>query len=207
MADAVSRLGQARLVAVLRVPTAELVEPAVDALVAGQLRAVELTFTTPGVAAELDAARRRHPGILLGAGTIRRPEEAAAAANAGADFLVMPHLDADLLGACLATGLPSLPGVFTASELGAALGAGAEVVKLFPAGTGGPGHMRALLGPFPGVPVVPTGGIGLDDVAVWLAAGALAVGVGGELCSTELIETGRFDELAQRARDFREVSG
>ena len=206
MADALARLGQARLVAVLRVPRPELVEPAVDALVAGGLTAVELTFTTPGVAAELDAARRRHPDILLGAGTIRSHEEAAAAADAGADFLVMPHLDRDLLGACLATGLPSMPGVFTASELAAALGAGAEVVKLFPAGTGGPAHMRALLGPFPGVPVVPTGGIGLDDVSTWLAAGALAVGVGGELCSTELIEAGRFDELGQRAREFREVA-
>src|SRR5919109_4661771 len=83
MADALSRLGQARLVAVARVPASELVGPAVDALVAGELTAVELTFTTPGVAAELDAARRRHPGLLLGAGTIRRPEEAAAAADAG----------------------------------------------------------------------------------------------------------------------------
>jgi 2-dehydro-3-deoxyphosphogluconate aldolase / (4S)-4-hydroxy-2-oxoglutarate aldolase len=206
MADTLARLAQARLIAVLRVPAAELVEPTVDALVAGGIEAVELTFTTPGVATELDAARRRHPDILLGAGTIRRAEEAAAAADAGADFLVMPHLDRDLLGACLATRLPSMPGIFTASELGAALGQGAEVVKLFPAGTAGPGHMRALLGPFPGVPVVPTGGIGLDDVSTWLAAGALAVGVGGELSSGELIEAGRFDELSSRARTFREVA-
>jgi 2-dehydro-3-deoxyphosphogluconate aldolase/(4S)-4-hydroxy-2-oxoglutarate aldolase len=206
VADTLARLGEARLVAVLRVPGPELVQPAVGALVAGGIDAVELTFTTPGVGAELAAARRRHPDILLGAGTIRRPEEAADAAEAGADFLVMPHLDRDLLGACLATGLPSMPGVFTASELGAALGAGAEVVKLFPAATGGPAHMRALLGPFPGVPVVPTGGIGLDDVATWLAAGALAVGVGSELCSTELIEAGRFEELSQLARDFRTVA-
>jgi 2-dehydro-3-deoxyphosphogluconate aldolase / (4S)-4-hydroxy-2-oxoglutarate aldolase len=206
MGDALVRLGQARLVAVLRVSEPELVEPAVDALVAGGLTAVELTFTTPGVAAELDAARRRYPDILLGAGTIRSPGEAAAAADAGADFLVMPHFDRDLLGACLATGLPSMPGVFTASELGAALGAGAEIVKLFPASTAGPAHMRALFGPFPGVPVVPTGGIGLEDVAAWLDAGALAVGVGGELCSTRLIDAGHFDELAQRARDFRAVA-
>jgi 2-dehydro-3-deoxyphosphogluconate aldolase / (4S)-4-hydroxy-2-oxoglutarate aldolase len=206
MVETLSRLGQARLVGVLRVPAPALVQPAVDALVAGGIDAVELTFTTPGAAAELAAARRRHPEILLGAGTIRRPEEAAGAADAGADFLVMPHLDRELLGACLATGLPSLPGVFTASELGAALAAGAEVVKLFPAGTGGPGHLRALLGPFPGVPVVPTGGIGLDDVGTWLAAGALAVGVGGELCSTELIEAGRFEELSSRAQAFREVA-
>ena len=205
MADTVSRIGDARLVAVLRVRSAERVEPAVDALVAGGIAAVELTFTTPGVAAELEAARRRHPDLLLGAGTVRRAEEARAAAEAGAEFLVMPHLDRDLLAACLATGLPSLPGVFTPSELAAALVAGAEVVKLFPAGPAGPAHMRALLGPFPGVPIVPTGGIGRDDVAIWLRAGALAVGVGGELCSTELIDAGRFTELAQRARNFSGV--
>jgi 2-dehydro-3-deoxyphosphogluconate aldolase / (4S)-4-hydroxy-2-oxoglutarate aldolase len=205
MADALARLREARLVAVLRVPAPDLVEPTVDALVAGGVGAVELTFTTPGVAAELEAARRRHPDLLLGAGTIRRTHEAAAAAEAGADFLVMPHLDRDLLVECLATGLTSLPGVYTASELAAALDAGAEVVKLFPAGTAGPAHLRALLGPFPGVPVVPTGGIGLDDVEAWLAAGAVAVGVGGELCSTELIEGRRFDELTQRARDFSEA--
>jgi 2-dehydro-3-deoxyphosphogluconate aldolase/(4S)-4-hydroxy-2-oxoglutarate aldolase len=202
MSDALARLRDARIVAVLRVGAAELVQPAVDALVAGGIGAVELTFTTPGVAAELGAARRRHPDLLLGAGTIRRAEEASAAAEAGADLLVMPHLDRDLLAACLATGVPSMPGVFTAGELAAALDARAEVVKLFPAGTGGPAHMRALLGPFPGAPIVPTGGIGLDDVATWLHAGALAVGVGGELCSTELIDAGRFDELAQRARSF-----
>ena len=202
MADPLARLAEAKIVAVLRVGSAELVEPAVDALVAGGIRSVELTFTTPGVAAALAATRARHPDVLLGAGTIRRPDEAATAAEAGADFLVMPHLDRDLLVECLATGLPSLPGVFTASELAAALGAGAEVVKLFPAATGGPAHMRALLGPFPGVPVVPTGGIGLNDVATWLAAGALAVGVGGELCSTQLIEGRRFDELTERARAF-----
>jgi 2-dehydro-3-deoxyphosphogluconate aldolase / (4S)-4-hydroxy-2-oxoglutarate aldolase len=207
MPDALARLADAKLVAVLRVSSAELVEPAVDALVAGGVRAVELTFTTPGVAAELAATRQRHPDVLLGAGTIRRLDEVAAAAEAGADFLVMPHLDRDLLLECLATGLPSMPGVFTASELAAALGAGAEVVKLFPAGTGGPAHMRALLGPFPGVPVVPTGGIGLDDAATWLAAGALAVGVGGELCSTERIDAGRFDELTERARAFSGAVG
>lgn len=205
MTDARARLGEAQLVAVLRVASAELFDPAVDALVEGGIGALELTFTTPGVPGALEAARRRHPELLLGAGTIRRREEALAAAQAGADFLVMPHLDRDLLAACLGTGLLSMPGIFTASELAAALDEGAEVVKLFPAGTGGPAHMRALLGPFPGVPVVPTGGIGLEEVPAWLRAGALAVGVGGELCSTALIDAGRFDELTLRARSFSEV--
>ena len=198
MTEARARLGRDRLVAVLRVARADLAEPAVDALVEGGIDAVELTFTTPGLPGALAAARRRHPEILLGAGTLRHPED-------GADFLVMPHFDTELLRVCRATGLLSMPGVFTASELAAALDAGAEVVKLFPAATGGIAHMRALLGPFPGVPLVPTGGIGRDDVASWLDAGALAVGVGGELCSTELIEAGRFDELAERAHTFSEV--
>jgi 2-dehydro-3-deoxyphosphogluconate aldolase / (4S)-4-hydroxy-2-oxoglutarate aldolase len=205
MSDVLSRLREERLVAVLRVDHAEQAGPAVDALVGGGIGAVELTFTSPGAVAELAAARRRHPGVLLGAGTIRRAEQAAAVAEAGADFLVMPHLDRDLLSACLATGLVTMPGVFTATELAGALDTGAEVVKLFPAGTAGPAHLRALLGPFPGVPVVPTGGIGLDDLKSWLDAGALAVGVGGELCSRQLIGAGRFGELEQLARDFSEA--
>ncbi len=203
MADAIAGLAEERIVAVLRVPDAELVGPAVAALEGGGLGAVELTFTTPGVARELERARQRHPGLLLGAGTITRAEEARVAADAGADFLVTPHLDRRLLGECLATGLPVIPGVLTPSELAAAVDGGAELVKLFPAGSVGTAHLRALRGPFPHVRFVPTGGIALADVTDWLAAGALAVGVGGELCSPELIEAGRFDELARRAETFK----
>lgn len=203
MADVVDRLARERLVAVLRVRRAELVEPSVAALAEGGLGAIELTFTTPGAAAELERTRARHPELLLGAGTIREAEQARAAAAAGADFLVMPHLDRRLLEACLETGLPAMPGVFTPSELAAAIDAGAELLKLFPAGSGGPAHLRALLGPFPGLRVVPTGGIALADLPAWFEAGALAVGVGGELCSTELIEGARFDELARNAERFR----
>ncbi len=203
MADTVTRLGQVRLVAVLRVDRAELVEPAVAALADGGLGAVELTFTTRGVERELERTRARHPDVLLGAGTIRDAGQARGAAAAGAQFLVTPHLDRRLLEACLETGLPTVPGVFTASELAAAEDAGAELFKLFPAGTAGPAHLKALRGPFPGARIVPTGGIGLAQVPAWLEAGAFAVGVGGELCSRALIEAARFDELADRARSFK----
>ena len=114
-----------------------------------------------------------------------------------------PHLDVRLLEECLATGLPAIPGVLTPSELAAALDGGAELVKLFPAGTVGPGYLKALRGPFPGVRIVPTGGIGVTDVRRWLEAGAVAVGVGGELCPTTLIEAGRFEALTRRAERFR----
>jgi 2-dehydro-3-deoxyphosphogluconate aldolase/(4S)-4-hydroxy-2-oxoglutarate aldolase len=201
--DAVARLGQERLVAVLRVDRADLVEPAVAALVQGGLGAVELTFTTQGVERELERTRASHPDVLLGAGTIRHAAQARAAAAAGAQFLVTPHFDRRLLEACMETGLPAVPGVFTASELAAAADAGAELFKLFPAGTAGPAHLKALRGPFPDVRIVPTGGIGLAQVPIWLEAGAFAVGVGGELCSRALIEAARFDELADRARTFK----
>jgi 2-dehydro-3-deoxyphosphogluconate aldolase/(4S)-4-hydroxy-2-oxoglutarate aldolase len=207
VADALRRLEKLRLVAVLRVDRAEQVAPAVEALVAGGVGAVELTFTTPGVERELERARAEHPQLLLGAGTIGDPAEAGAAASAGADFLVTPHLDPALLRACLDTGRLTLPGVLTPSELAAALRAGAEAVKLFPAGSVGVGHLVALFGPFPGVRVLPTGGIGLDDVGGWLDAGAFAVGVGGALCSPSLIAGRRFEELRERAQRFSLATG
>lgn len=202
MADALERLAAERLAAVLRVDHAEQVAPTVEALVAGGIAVIELTFTTPGVEAELRRAKEAHPDMLLGAGTIRTAGEARSAAGAGADFLVTPHLRPDLLEACLATGRLVLPGVLTPSEVAAALDGGASAVKLFPASTVGTAHLRSLFGPFPGLRVVPTGGIGLDDVGDWLDAGATAVGVGGELCSRPLIEAGGFDDLRENAAAF-----
>jgi len=209
VADLLDRIAGAKLVAVLRVPSVDLVEPTVAALEAGGVTAVELTFTTPGIAPELERTRARHPQLLLGAGTIRTGDQAraAAAAAAGVDFLVSPHLDLALLEACLATGVPAIPGVLTPSEVAAALGAGAELLKLFPAGSVGPDYLKSLYGPFPGMQVLPTGGIGLAEAAQWLDAGAVAVGLGGELCPPALIEASRFTELTENARHFREALG
>jgi len=103
----------------------------------------------------------------------------------------------------LATGLPAAPGVFTPSEVAQALDAGAQAVKLFPAVTGGPRHLRALRGPFPGLRVIPTGGIGIDDLAAWFAAGALAIGIGSELAPRELVHEGRWSEITRLAQRFR----
>jgi 2-dehydro-3-deoxyphosphogluconate aldolase / (4S)-4-hydroxy-2-oxoglutarate aldolase len=207
VADLLDRIADARLVAVLRVPSVDLVEPAVAALEAGGVAAIELTFTTPGIAAELERTRARHPQLLLGAGTIRTGDQARAAAVAGVDFLVSPHLDLALLEACLATGVAAIPGVLTPSEVAVALAAGAELLKLFPAGSVGPDYLKSLYGPFPGIRVVPTGGIGLAEARQWLDAGAAAVGVGGELCPPALIEAGRFPDLTENARLFREALG
>jgi 2-dehydro-3-deoxyphosphogluconate aldolase/(4S)-4-hydroxy-2-oxoglutarate aldolase len=145
--------------------------------------------------------------VVVGAGTIRDRDQLDAAVAAGADFLVTPHLDPRLLEAMLATGVPVLPGVMTPSEVAAALDAGAQAVKLFPASTVGPRHLRALRGPFPDLPVVPTGGIGAADVRSWLDAGALAIGAGSELCPAAAIRGGDAGALSAAARDYLERAG
>jgi 2-dehydro-3-deoxyphosphogluconate aldolase / (4S)-4-hydroxy-2-oxoglutarate aldolase len=203
MTETFDRLRAARVIAVLRTPDADSGVRAARALAEGGVRAIELTFTTPGAE---DAIRRARAElgdeVVLGAGTIRDRAQLVAASDAGADFFVTPHLDPALLDAMLATGRAVLPGTLTPSEVAAALAAGAEAVKLFPATVVGPSYVGALRGPFPEVQVVPTGGIGPGDVQPWLDAGALAVGAGGELCPAALVAEGRWDELSAGAERF-----
>jgi 2-dehydro-3-deoxyphosphogluconate aldolase/(4S)-4-hydroxy-2-oxoglutarate aldolase len=207
VAETLERLADAKVVAVLRARTPELAVGAVDGLRDAGLSAVEVAFTTPGAAAVLREARARHGDrLLLGAGTIRTLEDVEMATEAGTDFLVTPHLDDELLAAMLGSGRLCLPGVFTPSEVGRALAAGAVAVKLFPAATAGIGHLRALRGPFPDLRAVPTGGIRAEDVSAWLAAGALAIGAGSELCPPELMHPGRDRDLAGRARAWLETA-
>ena len=197
------KLRDARVTAVLRADSAEEAVGAAVALAEAGVRAVELTFTTPGAAGALREARERLPAeVVLGAGTIRTARELQAACDAGAEFLVTPHLDRGLLGEMLATGLLALPGILTPTEVGHALAAGAQVVKLFPASTGGLRHYRALLGPFPELQVIPTGGIDAAAAGEWLAAGAVAVGAGSELCPSALVRTRDRGAIRVAAAEF-----
>ena len=196
----IERLHTAQAVAVVRARDGEEALRIVEALAAGGLRAIELTFTTPGVAEALVEARRLLDAeTLLGAGTITTPDQAEAAAAAGVDFLVMPHLDPPLLERMLATGLLTIPGALTPSEIAAALRCGAEAIKLFPASTVGVGHMQALFGPFPGLHVMPTGGVTVGNAREWLDAGAIAVGLGGELLPKALRDARDWDGVAENA--------
>jgi len=204
-AATLARLRERRAVAVVRARDGDEAVRIAGALHAGGLGAIELTFTTPGCAEALVEARRRlGGGLLLGAGTITSAEQVRAAEAAGADFLVSPHLDETLLEAQLETGLLSVPGVLTPSEVAAALRVGATLVKLFPASTVGVGHLKALLGPFPGLQVMPTGGVSVETAPQWLAAGAVAVGLGGELLPRALRDAGAWDEISRNARRLLE---
>ncbi len=201
--ETLQRIKELGLLAVIRGPSKELTLEMVAALVAGGVTGIEITYTTPN-AAEVVAALAQRFGdqIVLGMGTLTQPAQAAEAAQAGARFLVSPHTEATLARAMVATGLPVMMGSFTPSEVIASVQLGSDVVKLFPGSLGGPAYMKALKGPFPNVPMMPTGGVDIDNIADWFAAGAVAVGAGSQLCPKNLAAAGKFDEITAIAQSF-----
>lgn len=176
-----------RVVAVLRGDDPARVVEAGIALHDAGITCLEATFTTPrAVEAIAELARCLPDSAAVGAGTVLDRDQALVAIGAGATFLVTPAPCLDVVATGVRSGVPVLPGAFTPGEVLSVWQAGASAVKIFPAATGGPGHVRDLRGPFPGIPLVPTGGVGIDDAASYLRAGAVAVGLGSAL-------TGRID--------------
>lgn len=183
------------VVAVLRAPSADAFAAVADVLFAAGITALEVTLTSRGALDAISGLRRRLPsGAVIGAGTVLSAGDAAAAVDAGASFLVSPVLDT--LGD---QPVPSYPGAYTPTEVFTAHRAGAPIVKLFPAGGLGPGYLKDLRGPLPDIRIMPTGGIGLDDIADWLTAGAVAVGLGGPLIG-DAATGGSLTALAARAK-------
>jgi 2-dehydro-3-deoxyphosphogluconate aldolase / (4S)-4-hydroxy-2-oxoglutarate aldolase len=177
--DPVSLTESARLLAIVRFRETCNLEDVVEALLAGGISMVEVTIDTPGA---LDAVRRAAgAGRIVGVGTVTSIEHVRRCVDAGARFVVSPGILNEVISASLELGIEPIPGTFTATEILRATSLGASAVKLFPASLGGPAYLRALRGPFPGIPFVPTGGIGPGEVGSYLAAGATCVGVGSEV--------------------------
>ena len=170
------------VVAIARHLAADTAPPVADALVAGGVLAFEITLNEPVVALRaIESIAGRVPGMAVGAGTVLSIDAAQLAIDAGATFLVMPHTDPQLVAWAAARGIPTLPGAATPTEVLAAWHAGAAAVKLFPASVLGPAFVRECGGPFPGIPLVPSGGVTPDTAGDFIRAGAVAVGVGSWL--------------------------
>ena len=167
-------------VAIVRMPDQEAGQNVADRIVAAGLTTIEITLTNPGALSIIENLAKRD-GVLVGVGTVVDSKDVVRAKNAGATFIVSPNTDEDVIGETKRAGLLSLPGVATPSEVAAAKKYGADILKLFPASTFGPGHLKALRDPFPGNFWCPTGGLSADTVGDWFAAGANIVGVGGPL--------------------------
>jgi 2-dehydro-3-deoxyphosphogluconate aldolase / (4S)-4-hydroxy-2-oxoglutarate aldolase len=197
------RLRSAVVVAVVRAPDADSALAGIGALVAGGVRAVEVTYSTPE-AATVIARLRRELGddVVVGAGTVTSAEQAAESAAAGAEFLVSPGTTERVASAMRETGIPFALGTLTPSEVMRAVELGAHMVKVFPGSLGGPDYLRALREPLPDVPLVPTGGVTPGNVREWLDAGAFCVGAGGSLVSKELLARRDLDGITEQARAF-----
>lgn len=182
------------LVAILRAPTADGFAAVADVLVAAGITALEITLTSRGALEAISGLRRQLPGtVLIGAGTVLTEDDAKASVDAGASFLVAP------VSGLGPQPVPFYPGTFSPTEVYAAHRSGAPLIKLFPAGGLGPAYLKDLRGPLPDVRIMPTGGIGLEDISKWLVAGAVAVGVGGPLVG-DAATGGSLTALAARAR-------
>jgi 2-dehydro-3-deoxyphosphogluconate aldolase/(4S)-4-hydroxy-2-oxoglutarate aldolase len=204
--DVLQRVKKLGLLAVIRGPSEALTLKMVDALVAGGVTGIEITYSTPNAPGVVKALAEAYgETILLGMGTLVEPRQAEEAKQAGAQFLVSPICEPGLVAAMAASGLTVMAGALTPTEVMQAHRLGADVVKVFPGSVGGPDYIKALRGPFPHIPLMPTGGVSIENVTAWFAAGVIAVGAGSELCPRSLAEAGEFGKIAENARVFNEA--
>ena len=166
-----------------------------DAMVSAGIRAIEITLTTPG-AIDIVEKLSENKDLIVGVGTVISKEDVKSAEKAGAKFIVSPNTDSDVIEKTKSLGMVSMPGIATATEVGRALKAGADILKLFPASTYGPAHLKALRDPYPGQFWCPTGGISLGSVDDWFAAGANLIGLGGPLTR------GGLDKVSENVTAF-----
>lgn len=196
------KIMESGLVAVVRADNSEKAFKIADACIAGGVAAIEITFTVPGAVDVIkDLCNRYNSGeIIIGAGTVLDPETARAAILAGAQYVVSPSLNVETVRLCNRYQIPVMPGAMTIKEVVEAMEAGADIVKVFPGEIFGPKFIKAVKGPVPQAPLMPTGGVSLDNVEEWIRAGCVAVGAGSSL--TAGAKTGDYQLITDVARQF-----
>ncbi len=204
-ASVVARIHEVGLVPVVRAQSADDAEALSHAIAAGGVSVLEITLTVPGA---IDVIRRvvasGGDDMLVGAGTVLTAEDARAAVDAGAQFIVAPGFDAGTVAWCQAHDVPVLPGALTPTEVIQAWRAGADFVKVFPCGAvGGASYLKALKAPLPQIDLVPTGGVTLAAAGDFIRAGASALGVGADLCDVAAIRRGDAAKVTSMARSYR----
>lgn len=191
------------IIAIMRANRSDQLITAAEAIRAGGVRAIEVTMTTPGALDVIKTAAEKFKGdVLFGAGSVLDPETARAAILAGADFIVAPTLNVEVIRLCNRYSVPVMPGCYTPTEALTAWEAGADMVKLFPADALGPAFVKAIRAPLPQLEIVPVGGVDLTNASDFIKAGAAALGVGGSLINQALLDSGDMAELTRRAAAF-----
>jgi 2-dehydro-3-deoxyphosphogluconate aldolase/(4S)-4-hydroxy-2-oxoglutarate aldolase len=200
-AEATDEIARHGVVAVIRIQDPGRLRAVIDALAAGGVRALEITMTVPRAVEMIrEIAPTLPAGFLFGAGTVIDADTAHRVIDAGAQFVVSPVFRRAVIDACHEHDVPALPGCLTPTEMLDAWDAGADVVKVFPATTFGPGYLKDVRAPLPQIKLMPTGGVTLDNAGDWIRAGAVAVGVGSALLDNAAIAAGDFGVLEANAR-------
>jgi 2-dehydro-3-deoxyphosphogluconate aldolase/(4S)-4-hydroxy-2-oxoglutarate aldolase len=200
-------LKQGKLVAVIRGARPNQIIPIARALKEGGIRTLEITVETPRVCHLIESLKEEFGNqMIVGAGTVLDPETARNTIMAGAEFIFSPTVNVETIKMAKRYGIISIPGAFTPTEILTAYEHGADMIKVFPADALGVGYFKSLKGPLPHIPLMPTGGINLDNLASFLEAGAVAAGLGGSLINpTKLISDDHYAELADTARKFTSI--
>jgi len=201
--EQLKRIEECGIVAVIRTQSGDELVSICEALVAGGVIAMEITMTSPGATEAIYKAAQVLKGkAVIGAGSVLDPETARVAMLAGADFIVSPVLNKELIAMCKRYGKIVIPGAFTPTEILTAWEAGADVVKVFPATKLGPEFFRDVRGPLPQVKLTPTGGVNLDNLGDFLKAGAVFVGVGSALVSKDIVAKKDWPALTELAGQY-----
>ena len=202
-AAVVARIKLEGAVAVIRTDSIERALSAAEAVIAGGFRAVEITYSFPDATRAIaKLAESNESDFLIGAGTILNRQQVHEAVGAGARFLVSPCVLPEVIDAAHELQIAVIPGAFTPTEIFTAHSLGADIVKIFPAVKFGPEYLKAVRGPLPNIPIMPTSGVDASNVADWFRAGAVAVGAVSSVLDPELIQNGQWNELTKRAREF-----
>jgi 2-dehydro-3-deoxyphosphogluconate aldolase/(4S)-4-hydroxy-2-oxoglutarate aldolase len=198
------RILQIGIVPVVRASSQSEARAAAECVCKGGIPIVEITMTVPGAVEVIrELAKHAASELLIGAGTVLNPETAQRCLDAGAQFLVSPGFNAATIALAVRQGKLIMAGALTPTEVIAAWEAGADFVKIFPCGqVGGAKYIKALKGPLPDIPMVPTGGVNLSTAAEFLEAGAAALGIGGELVHPAALNSGHNDAIVENARKF-----
>lgn len=199
--EILDRILSTGVVAVIRMKDTQRLKKVIEAIRLGGVKSIEITMTVPGAVEIIaDLVKTVPDDVLVGAGTVTDVETANKVIDAGAKFVVGPILNLDIIRLCNQRGVVIMPGCYTPTEIFTAWKAGADIIKVFPATSLGPKYFKDIRGPFPDLRLLPTGGVSVDNVGDWIAAGAVAVGIGSDLLDKKAIDEERYEVLTERAR-------
>lgn len=212
--EIITKIKEEKIIAIIRHLGAKDAEALCEALYKGGIRLAEITFDPTGTipaeetAAAISSLREKFAGkMLIGAGTVLDMNYARIAISAGAEFIISPNTDPDVIRYTKECDKVSIPGAMTPTEVVNAYNAGADFVKVFPSDSLGLKYIKALRAPLPHIPLIPTGGVNVGNIADFLSAGAAAVGIGSNLSRNDLVKAGKFDEITALAEEYVRAAG